>query len=288
MNKLIAAPSFSPLLPPPISMPSHLSSAFSLRAALIVACVLPGTARFDRTSRTSGSIPQESGWGVQHRAVRDSFLFSTFFIYGPDNKPTWYTGSLTWDGTRYSGGLYATQGTFWANPWNAADHPAAQQAGTASFEPDLGNAYQATLVYAVNGIGSVSKRIVRQSLTPIAIGGSYMGAQAGGYSSCSASEDNGPYTDKYALSVAQAGSGPATLTFTYDSGATCILSGTLQQYGQLFDMPSASYTCTGNLNFATTARVHELKVTAQGLEGRLSANLPSGCQENANFSALLL
>ena len=266
-------------------MPSHLESIL-VRAALIVACVLPGTA-VSTDFTDIWFIPQESGWGV-NIVQSDSFLFATFFIYGPDNKPTWYTGSLTWDGTRYSGGLYATQGTFWANPWNAADHPAAQQAGTASFEPDLGNAYQATLVYAVNGIGSVSKRIVRQSLTRIAIGGSYMGAQAGGYSSCSASEDNGPYTDKYALSVAQAGSGPATLTFTYDSGATCILSGTLQQYGQLFDMPSASYTCTGNLNFATTARVHELKVTAQGLEGRLSANLPSGCQENANFSALLL
>ena len=53
-------------------------------------------------------------------------------------------------------------------------------------------------------------------------------------------------------------------------------------------MPGASYTCTGSLSFTTTATLYELKATAQGLEGRLSANLPSGCQESANFSGVLL
>ena len=32
--------------------------------------------------------------GRQRRAKRHQFhLFVTFFIYGPDNKPTWYTAS---------------------------------------------------------------------------------------------------------------------------------------------------------------------------------------------------
>jgi hypothetical protein len=257
-----------------------------LQAALIAACALPCTAV--ATDFTDiWYIPQESGWGV-NLVQSDDFLFATFFIYGADNKPAWYTALLTWDGTRYSGSLYATQGTFWANPWNPADHPPAQQVGTASFEPDASNAYQGTLVYTVNGSGSVSKRIVRQSLTRIAIGGSYIGAQAGSYSSCGASDRNGPYRDTYALSVVQPDSGPATLTFSYDSGATCTLSGTLQQHGQLYEIPSASYACTGSLAFTTAAALYEMKATAQGFEGRLSAMLPSGCRENANFSAVLL
>ena len=131
------------------------------------------------------------------------------------------------------------------------------------------------------------KHIVRQSLTSIAVGGSFIGAQPGSYSTCNSSDRNGPYADKYSLSVAQANSGSATLTFRYDSGATCTLSGTLEQHGQLYDMSGAAYTCTGNLQFTTTATVYELKATAQGLEGRLSENLPSGCRENANFSAVL-
>ena len=254
-----------------------------LRAALIAACLSPCAAV--ATDFTDiWYIPQESGWGV-NVVQSDTFLFLTFFIYGADNKPTWYTASLDWDGTRYSGNVYATQGTYWANPWNPADHPDAQSVGTASFQPDALNAYQATLVYAVNGAGSVTKHIVRQSLRQITIAGTYLGAQVGGYTGtgCTAS---GSYSDRYALSVTQSTTS-AALTFDYDSGAVCTITGALNQNGQLYDMPNASYVCTGTLAFTTTAAVYELKATAQGFEGRLSANLPSGCQENASFAGVL-
>jgi hypothetical protein len=61
----------------------------------------------------------------------------------------------------------------------------------------------------------------------------------------------------------------------------------VQQFGQIYDMPGAAYACTGTLSLTTTATVYELKATAQGLEGRISANLPNGCQENAAFSGVL-
>jgi hypothetical protein len=230
--------------------------------------------------------PQESGWGV-NVVQSDNFMFLTLFIYGADHQPTWYSAQLTFDGTRYVGGLYHTIGSYWLNPWNVGEHPPAQQVGTASFEPDAANAYQATLSYTVDGIGSVTRRIERESLTPIALGGSYVGAQAGRYASCPASANNGSYTDTYVLAICQAVTGAATLTFSYDSGAACTLSGNLQQTGQLYQMQGATYACSGSLNFNTTATVYELKATAQGVEGRLLATLPSGCQEGANFSAVL-
>ncbi|HEV2220116.1 MAG TPA: hypothetical protein VGV08_06130 [Casimicrobiaceae bacterium] len=258
--------------------------SFLARVALIAAFLLPATAR--ATDFTDlWWVPQESGWGA-NVVQSATFMFVTFFIYGADHSPTWYSAELTWDGTRYSGNLYLTQGSFWASPWNPADHPDAQSVGTGSFTPSSVDAYHATLAYTVPGVGSFSKSIEREPLTQIALGGNYLGAQAGGYSGCNSASANGPYSDNYSLAVSQTTTS-ATLTFTYASGATCTISGATLQYGQLFDMPSASYACTGNLNYTTIATLYEVKATAQGLEGRLAANLPNGCREDANFAGVL-
>ena len=141
---------------------------------------------------------------------------------------------------------------------------------------------------AAAGAGEVGRVTWRATGGRIDASGLYRaGAQAGAYSNCATTSQNGPYTDTFSLDVTHAVDGSAVLTFTYGSGATCALSGALAQFGQLYDMPGATYTCTGNLAFTTSAAIHELKATAQGIEGRLAANLPSGCREIANFSAVL-
>ncbi len=226
----------------------------------------------------------EDGWGV-NIVQSDNFLFVTFFIYGPDRQPFWYVGTLTWDGTRYAGPLSRTQGSYYAAPWNPADHPPATVAGTASFTPR--DAVSGTLSYTVNGVGTIVKQIERQTLTKIALSGSYVGGQAGTYSGCSNPADNGRYIDTYTLLVGQTTANLGTLDFEYDSNATCTLAGTLQQTGQLYRIPNATYRCTGNLTVNTTALVYELKQTAQGIEGRFTARLSNGCTEDAAFSAVL-
>ena len=40
--------------------------------------------------------PSEAGWGM-NVVQSDAFLFLTFFIYGADSKPTWFTGQVTLD-----------------------------------------------------------------------------------------------------------------------------------------------------------------------------------------------
>ena len=56
--------------------------------------------------------PSENGWGV-NLAQSDTFIFATFFVYGPNNQPIWYAGNLSDDGHgNYTGGLYATTGTY--------------------------------------------------------------------------------------------------------------------------------------------------------------------------------
>ena len=75
------------------------------------------------------------GWGV-NVVQSDAFLFLTFFIYGPDNKPTWYVAGLTRDANgNFNGPLYATTGTYFGAPWNPADGAGSAQVGTASFNP---------------------------------------------------------------------------------------------------------------------------------------------------------
>ena len=258
---------------------------FLARVAFVAAAAFSGSA-YCTDFTDVWFVPGESGWGV-NVVQSDNFLFVTFFIYDRNLQPTWYTAQLTWDGTRYSGGLYATQGSFWAGQWNPGQHPDAQQVGTAYFQPDASNAYGATLFYSANGVGSATKHVVRLSLTPIAVAGRYIGGQSGSYSNCTTSANNTNYTDKYVLNVTQGANNAVAFTFNYDSGATCTLTGTVQQFGQIYDMPGAAYACTGTLSLTTTATVYELKATAQGLEGRISANLPNGCQENAAFSGVL-
>src|SRR5450759_1424094 len=141
-------------------------------------------------------IPAEAGWGV-NVVQSNSFLFITFFIYGADGKPTWFTGQVTQDANgNFNGTLYSTTGTYYILPWTGFTGGAA---GTVSFQP-LGP-YTARLIYTVNGVGTVTKTIQRQTLTAITVGGTYSGAQSGAYSGCTMNTTHGPYRDFLHLQV---------------------------------------------------------------------------------------
>lgn len=90
----------------------------------------------------------------------DTLLFLTFFIYGADSKPTWFTGQVTQDSSNnFNGMLYSTIGTYYILPWGGFS---GGPAGTVSFQP-LGP-HTAKLIYTVNGVGTVAKTIHRQPL----------------------------------------------------------------------------------------------------------------------------
>jgi len=228
--------------------------------------------------------PAEPGWGV-NLVQSENFIFATFFVYAQNGSPTWYTAQLTWDGSRYTGGLFATTGTWFANPWQSGNLSMVQ-AGTASFEPSSLDAYRGTLAYTVNGFPKVTKSIERQTLTTIVLGGSYTGGQAGTYSACANAADNRAYTDRYDLEVTQLVSGNATFQFKYSASLTCTLSGLLEQHGLQYRIPTATYQCSDGVN--TSAALSEIRATAQGIEGRMSAASATGaCREDARFSAVL-
>jgi hypothetical protein len=231
--------------------------------------------------------PGEGGWGM-NVIQSENFLFVTFFIYGVDHKPTWYTADLSLDNTgAYSGSLYANTGTYYALPWNTGD-ATEQQVGTASFRPSTSNAYQATMTYVVNGIGTVVKSVERQTLTAITIGGLYTGGMSASQTSCNNASDNGSYTRTYGLQVTQTNAGAVTLLFTYPNYA-CQMTGSLALHGGQYTIAGASYTCTqsGSTVFSAAADLSEVKATAQGIEGRWISAVGNGCIESAQFSAVL-
>ena len=223
-------------------------------------------------------LPAESGWGVNF-TQNDGVIFMTLFLYGPDNKPVWYVAIAYQDANgNFSGTLYSTTGTYFGAPWGG---DTATAAGTASFSP--ADAAHGTLTYTLNGGPTVVKSIVRQTLVTIDLTGNYTGGQAGGYSNCM---DPSGYKDTFDLQVTQSG-GSVALAFNYSGlGEGCTLSGTLVQNGQLYTVPSATYTCDDGLK--TTASLFEIKKTSQGIEGRFTAPSVGGCREDAAFSGVNL
>ena len=118
--------------------------------------------------------------GRQPGAKRQLHL-RVLFRLRPEWQPDLVQRAAHMDGARYAGGLYATTGTWFAVPWQTGNLSVAQ-AGTASFEPSPLGAHRGTLSYTVNGVATVTKNVERQTLTTIALGGSYTGGQSGTYS----------------------------------------------------------------------------------------------------------
>src|ERR1700730_5456948 len=181
-------------------------------------------------------IPAEAGWGV-NVVQSNTFLFITFFIYGADGKPTWFTGQVTQDSSRnFNGTLYSTTGTYYISPWAGFS---GGPVGTVSFQP-LGP-YTAKLIYTVNGVGTVTKLIQRQTLTAIALGGVYSGAQTGTFTGCA---NNVSYRNFFDLQITHLTDGTVTFAFVYTNNYSCTFSGKLVQIGQLYNVTAANYQCT--------------------------------------------
>jgi len=263
---------------------------FKRMVALISLMTVALTARAGATTSYTDVyyVPAESGWGV-FVVQTDTFQFMSFFIYDSTGKPVWYTATLTDDGTgNYSGALYSTTGTYFAQPWNPAQLHV-DQVGTAKFAPI--NNYQATLTYTVNGVGTVTKTVQRQTLTAENLGGTYSGSLVGSVSGCTDPAGNVPsFNARFNLTVAQVGNSSATFAFTVTAfndmpaNAVCTLSGPITQGGLLYQMPNASYSCP--LNQATQAIINTFRVTGQGIEGRWHADNGGGCIQSVHFSAV--
>ena len=229
----------------------------------------------------------EQGYGfnvVENDRATGRFMFVTFFIYGPDNQPTWYTAQLTLDVSgNFNGTLYATTGTYYGMSWNPSDHPDPVVVGTASFQPT--SPYTAKFIFVVNGppMVTVTKTIQRQFLGNFAIGGSYSGVASTTYAACA---NPGHFLNDVDITVTQNTSGAVSIVLNYiGSGTICTYSGNLIAWGKLYQITTAQYTCTNG--FKTTAKIDQLIATPHGIEAVWSDITPAGCNESGVFNGLL-
>jgi hypothetical protein len=254
-----------------------------LFAVLLVVGIVPPAAAVDYTDLWVAQEPGQSelGWGVNFDQS-DSFIFATFFVFGPDLQPTWYSGELTLGANGvWSGTLYRATGSYFGAPWNAAQKTN-PPVGTVTFTPST--SYKGTLTYNVGPV-SVAKVISRLTLTTIALGGEYSGALISIYNNCNDSSQNGSVRSFYDLTVTQTASSRALQLDFALSGGTCRMAGTYIQDGQLYRVPSGAYTC--GTTFSTTLQMSQIKQTAQGIEGQWVAPVGAGCVETGYFSAVL-
>ena len=255
----------------------------ALGAAALMALALVATpvaaARTDFTDLWWN--PAEPGWGV-NLVQAQTFLFATFFVYGPGNQPVWYTGEMSRNAAgAYAGPLYVTTGTAFNAPANPA-HKSARQVGDVTFTPSA--ATTGTLSYTVDGV-VVTKLVQRQTLQTIPLGDSFIGGLVSQWSGCTDPNVNSSVRRHMNLRVTQVAA-DRKLELDVDlNGTSCTVTGTYVQQGQLYTMPGATYYCSNGLT--TTADVSELRSTARGIEGRWSASTGGGCTESVTFSAVL-
>ena len=105
----------------------------------------------------------ESGWGASVLQQADA-LFIDLFVYGADNKPTWFTAAAlnqngaTLGHTLFAGDLYQTNGPYHSGSFNASAVTYVK-VGTLTFDAATTN--DATLTYSVDG-RRVVKNVTRQ------------------------------------------------------------------------------------------------------------------------------
>ena len=272
------------------TLPFSLHTLLKIAFAGALLCAMP--ARADDYTDIWWSNPKEDGWGVNFIQSQD-FIFATFFVYGPApaKTPIWYAGTLSRsaDGTNFTGPLSLTTGTGIGVPWNPADH-SATTVGTATFTP--ADTTSGSLVYTVTTdtrIITVTKSIVRQTLTPIAVGGNYYGTAVVVHSGCKTSSNNGTVLTDFDPTISQSTNGQLQLDFLYAGNENCTFVGTYAQEGLLFRVPVASYVCkNGSSNTVnTTATLYEMKATSIGFEGQwFVQDSGGGCNEAGKFATV--
>jgi hypothetical protein len=243
---------------------------FVLAALALVASAHASANTFSTDATDLWWNAAEAGWGVNVNH-QGEILFLTFFVYGPNNAPTWYSASsLTYSGQSggalvFTGALHQTSGPWLGSPTFNPNSVSYRQVGTATFT--LTTISSATLSYSVDGT-NVSKSLTRYSFRNNNLTGTYIGATIGTYSNCRAPATNGYSESAARFGIAQSGATTTIQELDPSTGASCTYTGTYAQDGRT-GMMSGNYTCTGGV--VGTFQASEIDANVQGITARVTA-----------------
>lgn len=242
-------------------------------SAILLSCILLANSVFANTWGTDWTDlwwnANESGWGVT-TTHQGEVVFLTFFVYGPDNRPAWYTGQTSYSSTNaqgafiFTGPLYQTNGPWLGTVFNP-NAVGVRQVGTATFTAFITSG---TLTYIVDGI-QVSKSITRQTFRTNQVNAQLLGAFRQVQSGCRFPYGNGTYIAASNMSLVITANNLQMITSDLSTSSSCTYSGNYTQAGRM-GRSSGTYACTGGVSGSYDA--YEIEATWYSISGRFSAN----------------
>jgi hypothetical protein len=227
--------------------------------------------------------PAESGWGMTI-AHQGSTIFITMYVYGTDNQPTWYVGTLLFQSTdsqgvnSWAGTWYRVTGPYYGVTFNPAAVNATQ-VGNVSYRELTVSTGQVT--YNV-GTTTVTKNVQRQTLqSNPSVNGNYAGAYFSTTSGCGTSSLNG--TTSSFITMAVSGS-PASTTLSIlfgTTGTTCTVAAPYTQSGRI-GLITSPWSCSNGLSGNTS--IFEIEANENTISARFNATY-NGCTEVGYFAA---
>lgn len=214
--------------------------------------------------------PNESGWGMT-LTQQDETIFTTFFVYGNDSKPTWFAATLDYDGTAsYKGVLFQTVGSHYGKIFDPAS-VTATVVGTATFTPQF--EAQGSFVYTNSGV-VVTKTITRQTFKSPDITDIWQGVFRNKVSGCVAASSNGTFNDGVLLEARDNGT---TVSGNLHKGtqAACAFTGAKTTYGKILNV-DGTYSCPSGDRGTFTIFNGQYLVTTLSVRMQLKSNV-NGC-----------
>ena len=245
-------------------------------AFLTVAMLATGIVRAASTTNFSDQwwIEAESGWGASVLQQAD-ILFIDLFVYGVDNKPTWFTAAafLQRDSPAghvlFTGDLYSTTGPYFGGSFNPSAVGYAK-VGTLTFDADTVNT--AKLTYTVNGV-PVVKNVTRQTWRNENLSGRYYGGVIND-ETCLPASNSGHFEDAATIEITHNTDNSVRIDIQTLSGDDLTFNGTYTQSGHMGQIVATfSYSTT-----TTSLTVFEIEKTISGFSARFVGNTKSGTE----------
>ncbi len=224
----------------------------------------------------------ESGWGVTVTHQRE-VIFLTFFVYGTDNRATFYTATAPYAGQASSGALVFRGdmaetrgpwlGTIPFNPNTVTVRPV----GTVTFTAFVD---AATLSYSVDGV-VVNKSLTRQTFRNNDLTGTYAGVFRQTAAGCSNAANNATTETVVGVAINNTATGFAMSTNSA-SGAVCNYSGNYRQSGRM-GSSTGTYTCPG---IAGNYEMYEMEANPSGITTIFTANDNTCSQITGRFAVV--
>ena len=257
----------------------------------LAASLAAGAARATNVSTDVTDIwwpDAEPGWGIQ-LIQNAGLIFATLFIYDAANQPTFLIAVLdkTPGADVWSGGVFAAEGTWFAVPWNPADH-GELQVGTMTFT--LTGIGTGTLAYNV-GSNNIVKTIARQPLVLEDNAGNYRithtwtSTGAGCTPADAYSVAGGPLNGDMAIQRINGETALVSLTWQFNPVDVCSMTASYAQAGRV-----GAYG--GNLSCPSSGKagsliLYEVVNGVRTLTGRYVMDWSYGCTRNGRFTAIM-